>query len=202
MQDRSGAGLVPAEQADRLHLLEVLEPSACRRMDHAEETAVLECGCTDTWPPNLCMNCECALAAVPCARPTLAWDAVRQHPLTPEWLSLSAAYNHADRQLDKVDVCTQEPVRRRHGLRAGPPALHAAHALPGADFALNSTALCVLLAAPPCADEPQIAAVTRPQLTPIRCTATPAWPEPTGCSGRWACTTCSSVRRNRRSAAS
>ena len=43
MQDRSGAGLVPAEQADRLHLLEVPEPSAGRRMDHAEETAVIEC---------------------------------------------------------------------------------------------------------------------------------------------------------------
>ena len=32
---------MPAEQAERLELLRILEPSAGRRMDHAEETAVI-----------------------------------------------------------------------------------------------------------------------------------------------------------------
>ena len=35
---------MPATQAERLQLLETLEPSAGRRADHAEETAIIEYG--------------------------------------------------------------------------------------------------------------------------------------------------------------
>ncbi len=70
MQDRSGAGLVPAEQAERLHLLEDLEPSAGRRMDHAEETAVIECV---AWTHRRLSACNVGpLTAVPCIRLPLA----------------------------------------------------------------------------------------------------------------------------------
>ena len=68
MQGRSG--LVPADQAERLHLLEVLEPAGGRRMDHAEETAIMECvSRTDvsvSLDPGLCSS----LRAVWCRPPT------------------------------------------------------------------------------------------------------------------------------------
>ena len=42
-QDPSQSGCVPAEQAERLRMLEALELSAGQRVDQTEETTIIEC---------------------------------------------------------------------------------------------------------------------------------------------------------------